>query len=111
MTIQLQRVRGVSVTSRFRTSLVNRQPASPGRVLSTAFTIGSTAVVLAILLSRPSATTAIAMGAVVLGHALMSFAWEEPGTTDEDEPASTSRTRTSRRAEQRLRSCEPVDRA
>ena len=93
MTIQLHRVRGVSVTSRFRTSLVDRQPASPGRVLSTAFTIGSMAAVLAILLSRPSAATVIAMGAVVLGHALLSFAWEEPGTPvelkpDEDVPAA-----------------------
>ena len=35
----------------------------------------------------------IAMGAVVLGHALLSFAWEEPGTPvelkpDEDVPAA-----------------------
>jgi hypothetical protein len=80
MTVQLHPVRGVSIRTRLPARLVHRQPASPARILSTAFTIGSTLAVLAFLLSRPSVATAIALGAVVLGHALLSFAWEEPKT-------------------------------
>jgi hypothetical protein len=79
MTVQLHPVRGISIRTRLPARFVHRQPASPARILSTAFTIGSTVVVFAILFSRPSAVTAIALGAVVLGHALLSFAWEEPG--------------------------------
>jgi protein-S-isoprenylcysteine O-methyltransferase Ste14 len=79
MTVQLHPVRGISIRTRIPARLVHRQPASPARILSTAFTLGSTVVVLAVLFSRPSAVTAVALGAVVLGHALLSFAWEEPG--------------------------------
>jgi hypothetical protein len=79
MTVQLHPVRRISVRTRLPARLAHRQPASPARILSTAFTIGSTIAVLAFLLSRPSVASAIALGAVVLGHALLSFAWEEPG--------------------------------
>ena len=78
MTVQLHPVRGISVRTRLPARLVHRQPASPARILSTAFTIASTLAVVAFLVSRPSAASAIALGAVVLGHALLSFAWEEP---------------------------------
>jgi hypothetical protein len=77
MAIQLHPVRHVAVTSRLRSRIGHGQPASPGRVLSMGFTIGSMAAVLGFLMTRPSPLTAIALGAVVLGHALLSFAWEE----------------------------------
>ncbi len=77
MAIQLHPVRHVAVTSRLRSQMGDGQPASPGRVLSTGFTIGSMAAVLGFLMVRPSPSTAIALGAVVLGHALLSFAWED----------------------------------
>jgi hypothetical protein len=91
MTVQLHPVRGVSVRTRLAARLVHPQPASPARILSTAFTIASTLAVLAFLVSRPSAASAIALGAVVLGHALLSFAWEEPNA-----PATGRRDRAAR---------------
>ena len=55
--------------------------------------VGLSLAVLVFLVSRPSAASAIALGAVVLGHALLSFAWEEPNASATRRPDRGPRAR------------------
>lgn len=78
MAILLQPVRRVSVRSRSPAATAIGQPSSPAGILSTAITLAAGGGLLGVLLLAESPAGAIACLVLVLGHALLSFAWEPP---------------------------------
>ena len=78
MAILLQPVRRVSVRSHWPAKVAIAQPSSPAGILSTAITLATGGGLLGVLLLAPSPAGGIAFLVLVLGHALLSFAWEPP---------------------------------
>ena len=76
--MQVQPVRRVTVRSRWPATNAIAQPTSPAGILSTAITLAIGSGVLGVLLLAPSPAGGIAFLVLVLGHGLLSFAWEAP---------------------------------